>query len=43
MGLRERTPRGRKMKRRRCSKCGCALNRQRKRCKRCGGETPLPK
>jgi hypothetical protein len=35
MGLRERTRRTRKLKQRRCPKCGCLLNKQRKRCKKC--------
>ncbi len=35
MGLRERTPRAKSLKRRRCPKCGCHLNPQKKRCTRC--------
>jgi hypothetical protein len=41
MGLRPRTPRGKKMKERRCPKCGKLINRQRKRCKTCHQVTPL--
>jgi predicted RNA-binding Zn-ribbon protein involved in translation (DUF1610 family) len=41
MGLRERTPRAKKMKRRRCPKCGAHLNRLLKRCKRCSQQVKL--
>ena len=30
------------LKKRRCPKCGCAINTQRKRCKRCSAVQPRP-
>jgi uncharacterized OB-fold protein len=43
MGLRPRTAYVKKLKARRCSKCGAVLNRQRVRCKRCGAAQKRPK
>jgi len=43
MGIRARTAFVKKLKERRCSKCGAKLNTQQVRCKRCSNAQPRPK
>ncbi len=42
MGIRPRTEFVKKLKERRCPKCGAKLNSQRIRCKKCSKATPRP-